>query len=87
MLEHFFGYFAGGEYWLTRLVFQRGLALVYCIAFLVAINQFLPLLGERGILPVIKSLSKLLYRAIASSRYRLFGKNEEVCDTHCSKEV
>ena len=51
-LQNFLGYFFGGDYWLTRLVFQRGLALVYLIAFFVALNQFVPLLGEKGILPV-----------------------------------
>ncbi len=40
------------DFWLTRLVFQRGLGLVYLIAFLIALNQFRPLLGERGLLPV-----------------------------------
>jgi hypothetical protein len=39
-------------YWLARFAFQRGLALIYLIAFLVALNQFRPLLGERGLLPV-----------------------------------
>ena len=39
-------------YWLTRTVFQRGLALIYLIAFLNAVNQFKPLLGENGLLPV-----------------------------------
>jgi len=38
--------------WLPRLVFQRGLALVYLIAYLVAVDQFRPLLGEHGLLPV-----------------------------------
>jgi len=47
-------------YWITRLVFQRGLALVYLIAFLAVLHQFKPLLGERGLLPVpefVKSVS------------------------------
>src|ERR1051325_1889485 len=39
-------------YWLTRLVFKTGLGLVYLTAFIVALNQFRPLLGERGLLPV-----------------------------------
>jgi len=39
-------------YRLPRLLFQRGLALVYLIAFLTAVNQFRPLLGEHGLLPV-----------------------------------
>jgi hypothetical protein len=43
---------SGKDYRLTRLVLQRGLALVYLIAFLVALNQFVPLLGEKGLLPV-----------------------------------
>src|SRR5262249_17616125 len=38
--------------WLTRLLFQRALALVFLIAFLNAANQFRPLLGEHGLLPV-----------------------------------
>src|SRR4051794_32825236 len=42
---------AAPEDWLSRLVIQRGLAAVYLIAFLVAVNQFRPLLGERGLLP------------------------------------
>lgn len=40
------------DLWLARLVFQRGLALIYLVAFLVALHQFRPLLGERGLLPV-----------------------------------
>lgn len=40
------------SYWLTRLCFQRALAAVYLIAFLIAANQYIPLLGEHGLLPV-----------------------------------
>ncbi len=40
------------NYWLTRLVLKRGLALVYLIAFIAVIHQFKPLLGEEGLLPV-----------------------------------
>lgn len=39
------------QYWLTRLIFQRALAGVYLIAFLIAFNQARPLIGERGLLP------------------------------------
>ncbi len=42
----------GSDEWLTRLVFQRALAVVFFIAFLNTANQFKPLLGERGLLPV-----------------------------------
>jgi hypothetical protein len=41
-----------GDYWLTRTVFQRALGLIYLIAFVNAVNQFKPLLGEHGLLPV-----------------------------------
>src|SRR5919198_861756 len=40
------------DYWLARIVFQRALALLYLIAFVVALRQFRPLLGENGLLPV-----------------------------------
>src|SRR5437588_7283143 len=44
-------WFSAPDYWWGRFLFQRGLALVYVIAFLVALTQFRPLLGERGLLP------------------------------------
>jgi hypothetical protein len=54
------------NYWLVRTVFQRALALVYLIAFLNALNQFRPLLGERGLLPApawIKAVPFARHRA------------------------
>src|SRR5579872_3573905 len=45
-------WFSSDSYWLTRFAFQRGLALIFLVAFLNALNEFKPLLGERGILPV-----------------------------------
>lgn len=39
-------------YWLTRFVILRLLGIIYAIAFLVAINQILPLIGSDGLLPV-----------------------------------
>ncbi|MDS0476518.1 lipase maturation factor family protein [Natrinema sp. 1APR25-10V2] len=42
----------GEGYWLVRLLFQRGLALLYLLAFLVAAYQFRPLAGEDGLLPL-----------------------------------
>ena len=38
-------------YWLTRFLILRLLGLVYAIAFLVAINQILPLIGSDGLTP------------------------------------
>jgi len=40
------------NYWLTRYVILRVLGSIYAIAFLVAINQVLPLIGSDGLLPV-----------------------------------
>ncbi|PTQ98200.1 lipase maturation factor [Mucilaginibacter yixingensis] len=40
------------SYWLTRFVILRLLGLVYAVAFLVAINQLVPLIGAHGLLPL-----------------------------------
>lgn len=39
-------------YWLTRYVILRLLGVIYAVAFLVAINQIIPLIGSDGLLPV-----------------------------------
>lgn len=39
-------------YWLTRFVILRLLGVIYAVAFLVAINQLVPLIGSKGLLPV-----------------------------------
>ena len=59
-------WFASPEYWMARFLFQRGLALIYLIAFLVALSQFRPLLGERGLLPVRNFLEFTTFRASPS---------------------
>jgi len=41
-----------GSYWLTRFVILRLLGVIYAIAFLVAANQILPLIGSAGLLPL-----------------------------------
>ncbi|MEO6848707.1 MAG: lipase maturation factor family protein [Chthoniobacterales bacterium] len=38
-------------FWLTRFVILRLLGIVYAVAFLVAANQILPLVGSHGLLP------------------------------------
>lgn len=43
---------AAPGYWLTRFILLRVLGLVYAIAFLVAINQVIPLIGSHGLLPL-----------------------------------
>ncbi len=45
-------WFSAPGYWLSRLVFERALALTYLLAFVAARNQFRPLLGTRGLLPI-----------------------------------
>src|SRR2546428_13575700 len=49
------------DYWLSRLLFQRGLGAIYLIAFLVAVNQFRPLLGEHGLLPAPRFLARVRF--------------------------
>ena len=39
-------------YWLTRFMILRLLGVVYAVAFLVAINQIVPLIGSDGLLPI-----------------------------------
>ena len=56
-------------YWLTRTVFQRALALVYLIAFINAVNQFKPLLGERGLLPAPLWIKGVPFRVSPSLFY------------------
>jgi hypothetical protein len=53
-------------YWLTRFVILRLLGLVYAVAFLVAINQILPLIGSKGLLPLENYLN-LITRAFGST--------------------
>ena len=54
------------DYQLARLVFQRMLGGVYLVAFVVAVNQFRPLLGERGLLPVPRFLQVATFRQAPS---------------------
>ncbi len=63
-------WFGGSGYWLSRLVFQRGLAVVYLVAFVGAALQFRPLIGERGMLPVPRFLERVPWRR-APTLFRL----------------
>lgn len=45
-------WFSAPEYWLGRLVLERGVAAVYLIAFAVAASQFRALIGQHRLLPV-----------------------------------
>ena len=57
------------QYWAPRFLFQRGLGFIYFIAFLIAINQFRPLLGEHGLLPVPLFVKQVPFRASPSLFY------------------
>src|SRR5207248_3241893 len=57
VLERFFA--VGNSYWLTRFVILRLLGFVYAIAFLVAANQLVPLIGEHGLTPASHFLDRL----------------------------
>ncbi|MBW8825067.1 MAG: lipase maturation factor family protein [Acidobacteria bacterium] len=52
--------------WLGRLLFQRGLALVYVLAFVAAARQGPALLGERGLLPVPQFVRGRRFRDLPS---------------------
>ena len=49
-------------YWVARFVFQRWLAGIYLVAFLVAARQFRPLAGEDGLLPLSERLERASFR-------------------------
>ena len=57
------------EFWLTRLCFQRALGSVYLTAFLIAANQFIPLLGARGLQPVRFFVRQVPFRRVPSLFY------------------
>jgi hypothetical protein len=51
------------SYWLTRFMILRLLGAIYAVAFLVAINQVLPLIGSHGLTPVnlyVKNINQML---------------------------
>ncbi|HEX5013651.1 MAG TPA: lipase maturation factor family protein [Candidatus Limnocylindrales bacterium] len=46
------------DYTIARFVIERGLPVIYAIAFLVAANQFAPLSGERGLEPATRVIAR-----------------------------
>lgn len=52
------GWFDAHEYEIAREVLQRGVAALAVIAFVSTLNQFRPLLGEHGLLPVPELLRR-----------------------------
>ncbi|WAL99362.1 lipase maturation factor family protein [Streptomyces sp. Je 1-369] len=59
-------WFTADAYWLSRLIFQRALAVLYVMAFLGAALQFRALIGERGMLPVPRYVERVPFRRAPS---------------------
>src|SRR3982751_6795120 len=49
-------------YWYSRWLFERGLSFIYLVAFVVAVNQFVPLVGEHGLLPAVRFVREVPFR-------------------------
>ena len=60
------GWFNAPEYWLGRLILERGIAVVYVFAFVAAARQFRALIGEHGLLPVPRYLARQSFRRAPS---------------------
>jgi Lipase maturation factor len=61
------------DYWITRFLVERGTGVICLIAFLVALNQFRPLLGDRGLLPVRSFIKHVPFRESPSLFYFFTG--------------
>ncbi len=59
-------WFSAPDYWLSRLVFQRLLGGIYLVAFASTLNQFVPLLGSNGLLPVPRFVAAVPLRQAPS---------------------
>ncbi|MDT0444659.1 lipase maturation factor family protein [Streptomyces johnsoniae] len=53
---------AAPDAWLSRLVVQRGVAVIYLLAFLAALREFRVLAGERGLTPAPAFLRRVPFR-------------------------
>lgn len=59
-------WFVAEGYSLGRLLFKEGLAAIYLVAFLSAVNQFRPLMGTDGLLPIPRFLLTTSFRRYPS---------------------
>src|ERR1700694_5317578 len=66
---------AAPDYWLTRFAFERALGVIYLVAFLVTVNQFRPLLGERGLLPAPEFIRAVPFR-VSPTLFHLVGYSD-----------
>ncbi|WP_143674632.1 lipase maturation factor family protein, partial [Streptomyces caniscabiei] len=66
-------WFTAPDLWLSRLLFQRSLAVIYAVAFLGAALQFRALIGERGMLPVPRFVARVPFRHAPSVFHRHYS--------------
>lgn len=59
-------WFSAPEYWVGRLVLERGAATIYLLAFIAAAAQFRALIGEHGILPIPRFVAAQSFRRTPS---------------------
>ncbi|MBA0124511.1 lipase maturation factor family protein [Haloechinothrix sp. YIM 98757] len=59
-------WFGAESYWVSSIVFQRGLALIYLVAFVSAALQFRALIGSRGLTPIPRYLERVSFRSSPS---------------------
>jgi hypothetical protein len=50
-----------GQFWLTRVVFLRGLGFIYLVAFVSLSHQLIPLLGKNGLDPAEQFLGRVIH--------------------------
>ena len=62
-----------GDVVIVRLLIQRGMAALYLVGFVVVLNQFKPLLGERGLLPVTEHMRGTDFRGRFSAAPGIFA--------------
>src|SRR5690242_9961351 len=55
-----------GDYWLARLALEKSIGALCLIGFFNVVNQFKPLLGERGLLPVRRFVKEVPFRELPS---------------------
>src|SRR5262245_46668033 len=59
-------WFVAPEYLLARQILQRGVAVIYLVAFIAAARQFRALIGEHGMLPIPRFVQRVPFRAVPS---------------------
>ncbi len=62
-----------GSFQIAKLLIQRTLALIYLVAFLVALNQFSALLGQNGLMPVPDFIKRVPFSQSPSIFYFFYS--------------